>query len=89
MALGATAVKIVTLVLDDSIAMIAAGVTGGTVAALATGRLLERLVEGMRPPDVSTFAIVLAALVTAASVASILPAWRASRLETTTALRQE
>src|SRR5262249_43824077 len=89
MALGATAVKIVTLVLGDSIAMIAAGVTGGTVAALVTGRLLERLVEGMRPPDVSTFGIVLATLVTAASVASFLPAWRASRLETTTALRQE
>jgi putative ABC transport system permease protein len=89
MALGATAVKIITLVLGDSVAMIAAGVTGGTVAAWATGRLLERLVEGMRPPEVSTFAIVLAALVTAASVASFLPAWRASRLETTTALRQE
>jgi ABC-type antimicrobial peptide transport system permease subunit len=69
--------------------MIFLGVGVGTVAALAAGRLLEKLVEGMRPIEPLTFAITIPVLVGAALIASFVPARRASRIEPMRALRQE
>ena len=89
MALGASAGDVMWLVLRQSLGMIFMGVAVGTFAALAAGRLLERLVEGMRPTGPSTFAIMIPILVVAALVASFVPARRASRVEPMRALRQE
>src|SRR5450432_967429 len=63
MALGASARDVLWLVLRQSLALIFAGVGAGTLAALAVGRLLPSLVSGMRPTDVSTFAITIPILV--------------------------
>ena len=89
MALGATARDAMHLVLRQSLGMILAGVGAGIIAAIAAGRVLERLVEGMRPTEPSTFAIVIGVLVFAALFASFLPARRASRVDPMRALRQE
>ena len=89
MALGATASNVMWLILRQSVAMIFVGVAAGTVAALAAGRVLHRLVEGMQPVELSTFAITIPVLVAAALLASFLPAHRASRIAPTTALRQD
>jgi ABC-type antimicrobial peptide transport system permease subunit len=89
MALGATASNVMWLILRQSVAMIFVGVAAGTVAALAAGRVLPRLVEGMHPVELSTFAITIPVLVAAALLASFLPAHRASRTDPTTALRQD
>jgi ABC-type antimicrobial peptide transport system permease subunit len=89
MALGASAGDVLWLVLRQSLGMIFLGAGVGAVAAFAAGRLLERLVEGMRPMEPLTFAIMLAALAGAALVASFVPARRASRIEPMRALRQE
>ena len=87
--LGATAQDVVRLILGQSLVMIFVGVGVGIVAALAAGRILNRLVEGMRPADVSTFAITIPVLVIAALFASFVPARRASRIDPVTALRQQ
>ncbi|HWF48338.1 MAG TPA: ABC transporter permease [Bryobacteraceae bacterium] len=89
MALGATAHSVVRLVLQQSLGMISLGVVIGSLAALAAGHILERLVEGMQPAHVLTFAIMIPILVLAALLASIVPARRASRVDPATALRQE
>jgi len=89
MALGASAGDVLWLVLRQSLGMISLGVGTGVAAALAAGRLLERLVEGMRPMDPLTFAITIPVLVGAAMLASFVPARRASRIEPMRALRQE
>ena len=89
MTLGATAQDVVRLILGQSLVMIFVGVAVGIVAALAAGRILNRLVEGMRPADVSTFAITIPVLVIAALFASFVPARRASRIDPVTALRQQ
>ncbi len=49
MALGASARDVMWLVLRQSLGMIFLGVAVGIPAALAAGRVLERLVEGMQP----------------------------------------
>jgi len=69
--------------------MIFVGVGVGILAALAAGRILNRLVEGMRPADVSTFAITIPVLIIAALFASFVPARRASRVDPVSALRQQ
>jgi predicted permease len=89
MALGASTRKVTRLVLGQSFGMIVVGVGIGILGALAAGRLLQHLVEGMRPADLSTFAIVIPILVAAALLASFIPARRASQVDPITALRQE
>jgi predicted permease len=88
-ALGASARDVMRLVLGQSLGMIFAGVGVGILGALTAGRLLVHLVDGMRPTEPSTFAIMIPILVAAALFASFLPARRASRIDPMSALRQE
>jgi ABC-type lipoprotein release transport system permease subunit len=46
-------------------------------------------VEGMQPGGVGTFVVMIPVLVTAAMIASFVPARRASRVDPVKALRQE
>jgi predicted permease len=88
-ALGATSSGVVRLILRQSLGMITIGTMVGLFGAWSAGRLLQRLVEGMRPPDPMTFFGMIAVLVFAALLASYIPARRASRVDPLTALRQE
>jgi predicted permease len=89
MALGATARDVMYLVLRQSVGMIMVGVGIGAGAAWAAGRLLLRVVEGMRPMEPATFAVMTCVLVCAGLAASLVPARRASRVDTVQALRQD
>jgi putative ABC transport system permease protein len=89
MALGARPGSVLWLVLRQSLAMIVIGVALGTGAALAAGLVLQRLVQGMQPLGISTFAATIPMLVVAALFASFLPARRASRVDPVIALRQD
>jgi predicted permease len=89
MAVGATAANVLRLVLRQSLGMIAAGVGIGLAGALIAGRILARVVEGVEPVNLPSFVIMTALLTTAAILASLVPAWRASRIDPLTALRAE
>jgi predicted permease len=89
MTLGAKPLDVIRMVLGESLAMIFIGVAVGILAALAVGQILNRLVEGMRPANVSTFAVTIPVIVLAALFASFIPARRASRIDPMTALRQQ
>jgi predicted permease len=88
MALGATVRDVMALVLRQCLQMVLVGVGVGIFAALAAARVLQRLVEGMQPVHVATFAIVIPLLLAAALVASFVPARCASRVDPVKALRQ-
>jgi ABC-type antimicrobial peptide transport system permease subunit len=89
MTLGATTRDVMRMVLGQSVVMIAAGTGIGVIGALAAGRLLHRMVEGMRPMDASTLATTTGVLVVAALLASFIAARRASRVDPVSALRQQ
>jgi predicted permease len=89
MALGASPAEVMWLVLRQSLGIIFLGVGIGAAVAIGTGRVMERLVEGMQPISLSTFAITIPFLVVAAMLASLLPARRASRVDPMNALRQD
>jgi ABC-type antimicrobial peptide transport system permease subunit len=61
----------------------------GVGAAAALGRLLSSLVFGITPHDTLTFAAVSIVVVTAGIVASLLPAYRATRVDPLRTLRGE
>ena len=88
-ALGATVGNVMRLVLRQSLRMILVGAGIGSVAALAAGKLLQRLVAGVRPAEPLTFTITISVLLVAALLASFVPARRASRVDPVRALRQE
>ena len=89
MALGATARDVMSLVLRQSVSMIAVGLVIGMVAAWGAGRLLVRVVDGMHSTELSTAAVMTLVLVAAAILASVVPARRASRVDVLEALRQD
>lgn len=88
-ALGASPNDVMWMVLQQSLGMIFIGVVLGAVGALVAGRVMQRLVEGMQPTELSTFGLTIPVLVMAALLASYLPARRASRVDPVIALRQE
>ena len=88
-ALGARPKSVMWLVLRQSLGMIVVGVAIGTAAALAAGRVLQQLVQGMQAIEISTFAITIPVLAFAALLASFVPARRASRVDPVIALRQD
>ena len=88
-ALGASAGQVVWIVLRQSLGMIFAGVAVGITGALAAAYLLVHMVEGMRPAEPLTFAVMILVLVAAALLASFVPARRASRVDPLVALRYE
>jgi predicted permease len=89
MALGASARDVLRLVLRQSLTTIFVGVIAGAAAAFAAARVLVRLVEGMQPSVLSSFALTIPLLILSASIAGFIPARRASRIDPLVALRQE
>jgi putative ABC transport system permease protein len=89
MALGARAGNIVRLVLRESLAMTLVGVGIGAVLALVAGRYLRSLLFDTSARDPGVYAAVAASMVGVAIIASVLPAWRANRIDPIAALRVE
>jgi putative ABC transport system permease protein len=67
----------------------AIGVVAGSAAAIASARLLEKLVFGVSASDPLTLASVAGALMLVALAASLVPAYRASRLDPADVLRAD
>jgi putative ABC transport system permease protein len=89
MALGARAPEVVRHVVAQGLAPALAGVAVGLAVAWTSSRALSTLLFGIPPDDPSTFAAVAALLLGVATGASLLPAWRAARLDPVAALREE
>jgi predicted permease len=89
MALGAGRGKVLALILKEATILVAIGVVIGTGLAILLGRYTESLLFGLTPGDPTTMAGATIALMAVAGLAGAIPAWRASRVEPTTALRAE
>jgi putative ABC transport system permease protein len=88
-ALGARPTNIVRMVLGQGLILTLFGVGIGAVGAMALTGLVKSLLFEVPPTDVLTFCGVGLTLLTAAAVASYLPARRAAAIDPNDALRSE
>ncbi len=88
-ALGAQRRNVVSLIVRDGARVTVAGIVLGTALAwLAAPRIAELLHE-TSPREPAVFATVALVLLAVAIVASVVPAWRASRVDPTVALKSD
>jgi predicted permease len=89
MALGATAAIVLRAFLARSLRLGGAGAVLGTVVALGVTRWIGSLLFGVSPTDVVSFAGALALVLGGVLLATLVPAWRAARVDPLTAVRQQ
>ena len=86
LAIGADRSQVLGMVLRQGLSLAAVGIVAGLIGAFALTRLMASLLYEVRPNDPITFVAVAAALLLVALAASVLPAWRATRVSPTIAL---
>ena len=89
LALGAMPWSAIWLVLRDALAMILSGIGIGLPFVWALGRLVESQLYDVKPSDPAVIAITILVLGSAALGAALIPAYRASGVNPTDALRVE
>ena len=86
-ALGAQQTDILWLVIGQGMALTLAGIGIGVAGALALTRVMKNLLFEVNATDPATFCAVAILFVVVASTASLIPAWRATRVDPMSALR--
>jgi putative ABC transport system permease protein len=89
MALGADRGDVLRLVMKQALLMTSLGLVIGLGGAYGLSRFLESQLHEIEPTDPATFAVVAVILAAVALLASLLPAWRATRVNPIAALRHE
>jgi predicted permease len=89
MALGAQISDVLKLVVMDAMQPTVIGLVIGIVGALALRRVLSTMIYGVTAADPMTFAAVSAILASVAIAATLVPAYRAVRVEPVKTLRDE
>jgi predicted permease len=88
-ALGARPGNIIRLVVRQGMQLAGVGIAVGVVGAAALTRVMTSLLFGVSTTDAFTFGTVPALLAAVAFAATVIPAWRATRVDPMVALREE
>lgn len=89
MALGASRSDVLGMMIGRGLGFALAGVVVGVAASAAITRLLGGMLYGIRPSDPVTFTVTSALLILVSAAASLVPAFRAARLDPMTTLREQ
>jgi putative ABC transport system permease protein len=88
-ALGAPVQAIIRMVVVEGLRPTLWGVLFGVISALALGRLMSAMIFGVTPHDTVTLAAVAAIITIVGVTATLVPAYRATRVDPVMALRDE
>jgi ABC-type antimicrobial peptide transport system permease subunit len=85
--LGATRARVMAMILKDSMVLVSIGVAFGVPAALAGSRIFRSVLFGLNTTSFSSVGGAACAMALAGMVATLAPAWRASKVDPMVALR--
>jgi putative ABC transport system permease protein len=88
-ALGATSRDVLAMVMRQGLLLTGIGIGVGLLAATALTRYIEGMLYDVKPLDPTTYIAVAAVFAAVTSIASYLPARRATRIDPMAALRYE
>ncbi len=88
-ALGAERWRILALIMSQAMRLVVIGIVAGFIACLLAGRFAAAQLFEVSPGDRQTFVVAAFGLAAAGLLASLIPAWRAARVDPLTALRNE
>ena len=81
--------RVIWMVLREALAMAIAGLSIGLSAAFAASRVVESFLFQMKPADPLALTLAASILLAATLLAGCVPAWRASKVDPWTSLRDE
>ena len=86
--MGASRSSLVGWVAKAGLRLIALGLAAGLLAAWALAGALEGLLFGVEPTDAITALVVVAGLAAVGLLATLIPSWRATRIDPVEILRR-
>jgi len=89
LAIGAGRAQVLRMVLESGLVLALSGVGLGLTVALVAARFLRTMLYGVGPADPLTFVSVGVTLSLVALLSSLVPAWRATRVNPVVALKTE
>ena len=89
LALGARPASVVTLVMRQGLVVALAGLVVGCLLAAAVVMSTGAVLYGVRASDPVSWLVASAVLLGVSAIANVIPAWRASQVEPSQALRME
>jgi ABC-type antimicrobial peptide transport system permease subunit len=88
-ALGARRVDVLRIVVGSGVRIAAIASVAGIMVAFASVRVIASLLFDTSPADPVVLGVVVLTLMAVAILASLIPAWRATRVDPIVALRNE
>jgi putative ABC transport system permease protein len=88
-AIGAGRRDVIRLIMRSGLLLAVTGVLMGLALAAWTAQFLRGMLHGVSPLDPATFAAVAFVLTIIAAIASLVPAWRATRVDPVIALKAQ
>jgi putative ABC transport system permease protein len=88
-AFGARVPDVLRLILNEGLRLAVAGVVIGGALALYAGRWVAPLLYDVKATDPAVFVVAITILLAAATLASLIPALRAARVDPSVALRSD
>ena len=88
-AIGAQRAQVLRLILRSGLSLALAGVVIGIAVAAAASQLMRGMLHDVQPMDPFTFLAAIVLLSSIAALASLVPAWRASRVDPVVVLKGE
>lgn len=88
-ALGATPGRVLALVGRQGVILAAVGITAGGGGAIGLSRVVASRLYGVTALDPEVYAVAAMSLLLLAAIATLVPAWRATRVDPAAVLRSE